>query len=248
MRASLTRDIHRDDPRKPPPLPWGEGTKGRGKTGIHPHPHPPPWTGEGSKGASLRIFFYLSVVFILLEGVSNALPTYNEVRQSYVKSDSLLLDRYGEVLYELRTDKVRRRLDWTSLKNISPALRMAVVKAEDKRFYEHPGFDYKSIGGAVIQGLTSDSLRGASTITMQLASILDRDLQPKKERKSIWQKGRQALKAWEIEKSWSKDEILEVYLNHVTFRGELQGIAAASRGLFGKDPHGLDQAESLILA
>ena len=192
MRASLTREIHRGDPRKPP-LPWWEGKKGRGKIRIHPHPHPPPSKGEVNKGTSLRLLFSLSVVFILLDGVSNALPTYDEVRQSYVKSDSLLLDRHGGPLYELRTDKVRRRLDWTSLRNISPVLKVAVIKAEDKRFYEHPGFDYKSVGGAIIQGLTSESLRGASTITMQLASLLDRELQPKKERKSIWQKGRQAL-------------------------------------------------------
>ncbi len=196
----------------------------------------------------MKRFPFPLIALLCFSTIAHALPTYEEVRQSYVKSDSILLGRDGEPLYELRTDKARRRLDWTPLKNISPCLRMAVVKAEDKRFYEHPGFDYKSIGSAVIQGLTSNSLRGASTITMQLASILDRDLQAKKERKSIWQKGRQALQAWEIEKSWSKDEILEAYLNHVTFRGELQGIAVASRGLFGKDPHGLDQAESLILA
>jgi penicillin-binding protein 1C len=196
----------------------------------------------------MKRFLFPLIALLSFSTISNALPTYEEVRQSYVKSDSLLLDRNGEVLYELRTDKVRRRLDWTSLRNISPALRVAVIKAEDKRFYEHPGFDYKSMGGAVIQGLTSESLRGASTITMQLASLLDRELQPKKDRKSIWQKGQQVLKAWEIEKSWTKDEILEAYLNLVTFRGERQGIAAASRGLFGKDPHGLDQSESLILA
>jgi penicillin-binding protein 1C len=104
------------------------------------------------------------------------------------------------------------------------------------------------MGAAVIEGLTSESLRGASTITMQLASLLDRELQPKKESKSIWRKGGQVIKAWEIEKNWSKEVIFETYLNHVTFRGELQGIAAASRGLFGKDPHGLDQSQSLILA
>ena len=196
----------------------------------------------------MKRFLSTLIVLFFFPPLAHALPTYNEVRGSYVKSDSLLLDRHGEVLHELRIDQFGRRLDWTSLKNISTSLRTAVVKAEDRRFFEHPGFDYKSIGGAVIQGLTSDSLRGASTITMQLASLLDRNLQPKKERKSIWQKGRQALKAWEIEKSWSKEEIFEAYLNHVTFRGELQGIAAASRGLFGKDPHGLDQSESLILA
>src|SRR4030043_1424365 len=67
-------------------------------------------------------------------------------------------------------------------------------------------------------------------------------------RKSIWQKGKQVLEAWEIEEKWSKKDIFEAYLNLVTFHGELQGVAAASRGLFGKDAHGLDRLESLILA
>ena len=75
---------------------------------------------------------------------------------------------------------------------------------------------------------------------MQLASLLNRELQPKKDRRSLWQKGKQILEAWEIERNWSKDEIFEAYLNLITFRGELQGIAAASRGLFGKDPQGLN--------
>jgi penicillin-binding protein 1C len=188
------------------------------------------------------------MIIFLFNATAVALPTYQEVKQSYVKSDSLLLDRRGEVLHELRTDPLRRRLDWTLLKNISPALKEAVIRAEDKRFYEHGGVDYRSIGGALIQGLSSEGLRGASTITMQLASVLDRELQTKNGSRSIWQKKKQVLDAWEIEKSWSKTEILEAYLNLVTFRGELQGILAASRGLFGKNPHGLDQSESLILA
>jgi len=189
-----------------------------------------------------------SLILLLLSSTTAvALPTYHEVQQSYVKSDSLLLDRHGEILHELRVDKERRRLDWTPLKNISPVLMEAVIQAEDKRFYEHGGVDYRSIGAALIQGFTSESLRGASTITMQLASLLDKELQSKKGKRSIWQKERQVLNAWEIEKGWSKAEILEAYLNLVSFRGELQGIAAASRALFGKDPHGLDQCESLIL-
>jgi len=196
----------------------------------------------------MKKFLFPLILSLVFSTEAQALPTYDEVRQSYVKSDSLLLDRHGEPLYELRTDKVRRRLDWTPWKNISPALKVAVIKVEDKRFYEHPGVDYKSMGAAVIKGLTSESLRGASTITMQLASLLDKELQPQKERKSLWQKGKQVLKAWEIEKNWSKEEILEAYLNFVTFRGELQGITAASRGLFGKEAHGLDQSEALILA
>jgi penicillin-binding protein 1C len=194
------------------------------------------------------LLFLFSAGVLLLGEVANALPTYQEVRQSYVKSDSLLLDRHGEIIHELRVDTERRRLDWTPLKNISPVLVEAVIQAEDKRFYEHGGVDYRSIGAALFQGLTSDGLRGASTITMQLASLLDKGLQSKKKKRSFWQKERQILNAWEIEKGWSKAEIFEAYLNLVTFRGELQGILAASRGLFGKDPHGLGQSESLILA
>ena len=194
-----------------------------------------------------RSFFAL-VFLISFSTVVHAVPSYQEVRQSYVKSDSLLLDRHGEILSELRVDKTSRRLEWTPLKNISPALQEAAIQVEDRRFFDHEGVDYQSMGGALIKGLTTGSVRGASTITMQLASLLNAELRSTKRKKSLMQKGRQILEAWEIERTWSKDEILEAYLNLVTFRGELQGIAAASRGLFAKDPHGLERSESLLLA
>ena len=209
---------------------------------------------HGAESIAQRIIIVIGSLFVFVillllpVSLAQALPSYQEVRASHVKSDSLLLDRHGEVLHELRIDQGRRRLDWTLLQHISPALQEAVIQAEDRRFYQHRGVDYRSMGGAMIQGLTSESLRGASTITMQLVSFLDRTLQSKKGKRSIWQKQRQVFEAWEIEKRWSKAEILEAYLNLVSFRGELQGIAAASRGLFGKDPHGLDRSESLILA
>ncbi|MGB7573475.1 MAG: transglycosylase domain-containing protein, partial [Thermodesulfobacteriota bacterium] len=196
----------------------------------------------------MKRFLSSLIVFFSFSSLAFALPSYQEVRQSYVKSDSLLLDRHGEILHELRTDKYRRRLDWTLLKDISPALRDAVIQAEDKRFYDHGGVDYRSMGAALLRGLTSESVRGASTITMQLASILNKEIQSRRGKRSVWQKERQILNAWEIEKKWPKTAIFEAYLNLVTFRGELQGISAASRGLFGKDPHGLGQSESLILA
>jgi len=196
----------------------------------------------------MKRFLSLLVLSLLLTETAEALPSFEEVRKSYTTSESLLMDRHGELLHELRTDKSRRRLEWTSVENISPAFQEAVIHAEDRRFYGHSGVDYKSVGGAVLQGLTTESLRGASTVTMQLASLLNRELQSKKGRKTIWQKGKQVLEAWEIEEKWSKKEIFEAYLNLVTFHGELQGVAAASRGLFGKEAHGLDRLESLILA
>ena len=196
----------------------------------------------------MKRYVCICIALFLLAGTAHALPAYDEVRAAYCTSDSILLDRHGDPLYELRTDRHGRRLDWTPLPDISPALLSAVLYAEDKRFYDHGGVDIWSMGAALITGLTSDGLRGASTITMQLASIVNPKLQPRGGKRTIHQKAQQILDARAMEKNWSKQEILESYLNLVTYRGELQGIAAASRGLFGKAPHGLDQAESLVLA
>jgi penicillin-binding protein 1C len=104
------------------------------------------------------------------------------------------------------------------------------------------------LGKAAVSSLFSGNLRGASTITMQLAAFLEKNLQAGKGRRSLRQKWQQILAARDIEQGWSKAEILEAYLNLIYYSGEFQGVAAASRGLFGKYPHGLDDAESLVLA
>jgi len=196
----------------------------------------------------LKYLFAAFAIWILLAGPAHALSSFEEVRMAYVKSDSLLLDRHGALLHELRTDKQGRRLDWTALRDISPSLKEAVIGSEDKRFYKHAGVDYPALGAAALGFLSGSGLRGASTITMQLASFLNKGIEAKTRQRSLQQKTKQIFLAREIEKRWSKNEILEAYLNLVTFRGEYAGIAAASRGLFGKNPHGLDQPESLILA
>jgi penicillin-binding protein 1C len=188
------------------------------------------------------------VMFFCIPAAAWCLPGYEEVRASFRKSDTLLLDRSGRVLHELRTDLSRRRLDWTGLVEMSPTLKRAVVLAEDKRFFAHGGVDWRALGAALAQGLRTGRLRGASTISMQLASLLDKGLQPAGGRRSFLQKWRQIQAAVELEREWGKDRVLEAYLNLIYFRGEFQGIAAASRGLFEKQPHGLDAAESMILA
>jgi penicillin-binding protein 1C len=196
----------------------------------------------------MKFLLLILLSLYLLITHAHALPTYGEVKNSYKKSDAVLLDRHGEVINELRVDEKGRRLDWVSLKEMSPPLINAVIHSEDKRFYEHHGVDWKAIGAATLMSLISKNDRGASTITMQLASMLDKQLKPKGSKRTLSQKWKQIKDAWEIEKKWSKDEILEVYLNFITFRSELQGISAASRGLFDKEPNGLDDSESLILA
>ncbi|TAN40215.1 MAG: penicillin-binding protein 1C [Nitrospirae bacterium] len=177
-----------------------------------------------------------------------ALPSYEQVKASYRKSEAVLLDRHGAVLHDLRIDPNGRRLEWVSLRDISPSVIRAVIQSEDRGYYAHAGVDWRAAASAVISRLFTKTKRGASTITMQLATILNSEYRPLRARKTLMQKWDQMTAARELERSWSKDAVLEAYLNLVTFRGELQGIAAGSRGLFGKAPHGLDADESAILA
>jgi len=186
------------------------------------------------------------LAFSLLPG-SPGMPGFEQVRAAQSGSESVLLDRNGEILHEQRTNSRARRLDWVPLPLVSPAFINALVYSEDRRFFEHRGVDWVSLAGAAA-GLFRSGTRGASTITMQLAAHLDRSLQPRGLRRTLWQKWRQMRAARSLERRWSKEQILEAYLNLVTFRGELQGLAAAAGGLFGKQAHGLTDAESVILA
>ena len=195
-----------------------------------------------------RSFIAALLATLLAAGVALGQPTYPEVRAAYRSSESVLLDRNGRVLHELRTDLGVRRLAWTPLQDTSPALCEAVVRAEDKRFFEHAGVDWRALAAAGLRGIASGSFRGASTISMQLAAQLDRELQAGQVRRSLGQKWRQIQAARRIETPWDKKEILEAYLNFVYFRREYQGVGAACRGLFGKAPHGLTAVESLALA
>ncbi len=177
-----------------------------------------------------------------------ALPRYDTVRQAYTPSDTLLLDRNGDVVQRLRSDPGVRRGQWTSLAEISPALRTALVLGEDQRFYAHSGVDWRAVSAAAWANLWNTRTRGASTITMQLAGLLDDDLRAGAGGRSLMQKIGQGASAQQLERAWRKDQILEAYLNLVPFRGELVGVDALSRSLFGKAPHGLDHREAAVAA
>jgi penicillin-binding protein 1C len=166
----------------------------------------------------------------------------------YRSSEATLLDRRRRVIHQQRFDLDGRRLEWTTLNRISPALVGAVIHAEDRRFYQHEGVNWLSLTKGLLGPALFGEARGASTITMQLASLLNASLRPQSRRRSLGQKWGQLREAAALERRWTKSEIMEGYLNLATFRGELQGVAAASRGLFGKEPHGLTQVEALLLA
>ena len=111
--------------------------------------------------------------------VAAAVPTPAQVRAAWRPSDAQLLDRDGVPLQSLRIDMAARRQPWVALADISPGLGRAVLQAEDQRFMAHGGIDFKAAGQAAwdnlfrAQGSRQAHPRGASTITMQLAGLLD---------------------------------------------------------------------------
>lgn len=179
---------------------------------------------------------------------AHALPSYAEVRQDFRPSDTLILSREGEIVQRLRTDATVRRGQWVALADISPALRAALVLSEDKRFYEHSGVDWRAASAAAWGNLWNQRTRGASTITMQLAGLLDGDWRQGPGGRSVVQKLGQTVAAQVLDRRWRKDQVLEAYLNLVPFRSELVGIDALSRTLFGKAAHGLDDREAAVAA
>jgi monofunctional biosynthetic peptidoglycan transglycosylase len=135
------------------------------------------------------------------------------------------------------------RYRWTSWAQISPAMRVAVVAAEDQKFPHHWGFDFASIAEAIDDHNPRRRVRGASTITQQVARNL-----------FLWsgrsyvRKGLEAYFTILLELFWTKRRILEVYLNVAEFGDGTYGVYAASQTFFEKHPSQLTQAEAALLA
>lgn len=198
----------------------------------------------------LRGGLFLALMIATSAHAYQALPSFEQVRAAHVSSEGLLLDRHAVPLSEIRLDPRNRRLEWVPLRGLSPAMLEALLAAEDRRFYEHGGVDWRAVAAAVWQNLWYDRTRGASTLSMQLAGLLDPELRLGAQggRRTLGQKWDQALAANDLESGWSKEQILEAYLNLAPFRGDLVGVPAAAWGLFRKTPAGLDRAEAAVLA
>ncbi len=179
-----------------------------------------------------------------------AAPSFSEVKKQYQISEATLLDTHGALLQKTRVNLVSRQFEWVPLSEISPALKAAVLFLEDRRFPSHGGVDYRAMLRAAWDQRPwhRGPRRGASTLSMQLVGLLNPSLNGKKGRRSWWQKLTQVRDAKDLEKTWTKDQIFEGYLNLVSFHGDKRGLRAASRLLLGKDPHGLTESEALILA
>jgi len=194
------------------------------------------------------LWLKLALIGAAQAAAAQTLPDFETVRAAHRPSDVTVLDRHGVPVQTLRTDPQVRRLGWVPLARISPALQQALVLGEDRRFWAHSGVDWAAVARGAFATVWHQRTQGASTLTMQLAGLLDPGLERPAGGRSLAQKLDQIAAAGALEQRWRKDHILEAYLNLVPLRGEIVGIAALSQTLFGKHPDGLDAHEAAITA
>ena len=248
-------------PLRPPPRPLPPRQAGAGRAGGRVASAKRPGQKQARRTpftitalhkplVALRVLLLAGGLCLPAIGLATGLatPTFDEVKQDFTSSESFLLDRHGEVIHRLRTNPHERRGEWVALADISPALRLAILLSEDKRFYEHSGVDWRAVSAAAWGNLWNEKTRGASTISMQLVGLIDEDLRQGRRGRTLLQKFGQAAAARLLDGRWRKDQILEAYLNLVPFRGDTIGIDALSRSLFNKAAHGLDERESALAA
>src|SRR5271170_3686658 len=154
-----------------------------------------------------------------------------------------IVDRHGKLLRAYAMTDGRWRLPVDAKANVDPTYLKLLFAYEDKRFYSHHGIDPLALSRAALQ-LSSRGriVSGGSTITMQLARLIE----PRRER-SVYAKLRQMVRAVEIERQLTKDQILNLYLALAPYGGNLEGIRAASIAYFGKEPKRLSLAEAALL-
>ncbi len=180
--------------------------------------------------------------------IAATLPNVDDLRQRASQFETTrILDRNGNLLYEI-LDPTAGRRTYTSLDHISPYIVAATIATEDKEFYNHPGFDPVALARALWQNYTSGEIvSGASTITQQLARMLLLSPEERAER-SYKRKAREIILAAEITRRYSKDEILELYLNEVNYGSLAYGIEAAAETYFGTTADKLTLAQASFLA
>ena len=151
-----------------------------------------------------------------------------------------LLDINGELITELASEEKREII---SIRDLPQCMLDALITREDRLFYSHHGYSVKALFRAVFGKLTGMSLGGGSTLTQQIAGTLfcDRtDMSIRRKLKELWW-------AIQMERRYTKDEILELYLNKIYFGGGTYGVSAASKYYFGHDATEITPAEAAIL-
>lgn len=197
------------------------------------------------KLVKLAKFGFLAIIvgflglFIVLPLFAFNLPTPDKIvrREGF---STKILDRNGQVLYDIYSDQRRTPVEIT---NVPLYLKQATVAIEDKNFYKHQGFDPLGMLRGFSRLFTRGYAQGGSTLTQQLVKnvLLTSE-------RSVFRKINEFILAVQIERRYSKDQILQMYLNEAPYGGTAWGVEAASEVYFGKSVKDLNLVESAILA
>ncbi len=184
------------------------------------------------------IFFILATIFLFF-WYSRDLPFPDKVKQ-HKGFSTVILDRNEKPIYDIFVDKNRIPLGFS---DIPEAVKKATIAIEDKDFYKHSGFDPKGLLRALFNIITFHGLQGGSTLTQQLVKnvLLTSE-------RTLPRKIKEFILAVQIERKYSKDEILQMYLNEAPYGGTMWGIESAALGYFDKHAKDLTPTESIILA
>lgn len=188
---------------------------------------------------TLGIFVVLGIVSFVLILQDLPSPQQFESPENFAVSTQIF-DRNNTLLYEIYADENRTPV---KLSDLPPHVYQASIAIEDKSFYSHIGFDLLGMTRAVGNMVRGESIQGGSTITQQLVktALLSRE-------KTLERKAKEAILTITTEVLYSKDEILEMYLNHIPYGGTAWGIEAAAQTYFDKHAKDLSIAEAALLA
>ncbi len=182
------------------------------------------------------------ILVLVLAWLSRGLPDPNQLSDRAVSESAKIYDRTGQtLLYEVAENVKRTKI---SLAQVPDHVKWATIVTEDKNFYKHPGFSIKSMFRSLyVNVLTRSKEQGGSTITQQLIknTLLTRE-------KTYARKLKELMVSYILEKKFTKDQILEMYFNEVSYGSNIYGIEAASQSYFGKNTKDLTVAEGAILA
>lgn len=187
------------------------------------------------------VAFVFALGFFLMFAVIVTLPNIDNVRNLVASQSSLILDRNEEVLYAIHGDENRKIVPYSQ---ISPYVAKAAMAIEDDAFYEHHGVDIAAFLKAVCSELhVCSQARGGSTITQQF--VKNAFLSPER---SYTRKAKEIILSLQLEGRYSKDEIMEMYLNRIPYGANIYGVEVAAQTFFGKSSAELTIAESAVLA
>jgi penicillin-binding protein 1A len=236
---------HEERPKDEP----GQGSRGRdldahGKPLAGPVEHRSRWRRIGIGVGIFAAVCIVALSVLYMRCGLHGCPDVNMLKGYMPDQASVVLDRNGTEIAKLF---VTRRT-FVPIDSIPKETQNAFVAIEDQRFWTHGGVDWKRVVGALIRNVKSRGIEeGSSTITMQLARNIFPNQLPASQR-TLWRKLGEAHVARQIEKRYTKSQILQLYLNQIYFGHGAYGIESAAQEYFGKHAHDLGLAESATLA